>query len=515
MKKLGKKKQDFKNIFGTSKQAIKSDMFDENAYKKAVGEKLRKLEKEGKADYEVFPELLQDVFSSLYKYVPELNPELAMKKDYVMNHALIQKILEHPKWKELRVYTKLDNVTSSIGTEFFGEELREIIKKMKEQQEALKKLQDAADAAAAAAADAEGDEEGEEGDEEGTEGGRNGKKMELEEAKKLLDEAKKNFKDSMNDKTLRQNISNMMKKVQDGVTETSDLIQNWGLGNDPSYTHSDYKEKMELVNMLRNSDKLKKIAELAGRFKAIALSVQREKVKRGIDEIYSIAPGKNLDRTLPSELMALTDETLEMDFYKKYVEGNLLNYTLSGREKKKRGPIIICLDSSGSMSGMAEIWSKAVGIALLEVARVQKRDFCGIHFSGEMNPKKLKVHTFMKTDPFNIRNLIDFCSYFECGGTCFEPPLERSRMFADSGEADWLRASIVFVTDGEAPVTNKFRDDFNKWRKDKKVKVITILIDSYANSMSSVKEFSDEIHRLSSMKADSDPLALQIFTSLL
>ena len=121
----------------------------------------------------------------------------------------------------------------------------------------------------------------------------------------------------------------------------------------------------------------------------------------------------------------------------------------------------------------------------------------------------------MKNDPFNIRNLIDFCSYFECGGTQFEPALTRARMFADNGQDDWLRASIIFVTDGEAPISNKFKDEFNKWRKDKKVKVISILIDTYANSMSSVREFSDEVHKLSSMKTDADPLALQIFTSLL
>ncbi|MGV8131672.1 MAG: hypothetical protein ACP5N7_06255, partial [Candidatus Pacearchaeota archaeon] len=427
MRKLGKKKQDFTSIFGTTKNAIKSDLFDENAYKKAVGDKLLKLEKEGKTEYEQFPELLQDVFSSLYKYVPELNPELAMKKDFAMNHALIQKILEHPKWKELRVYTKLDNVTSSIGTEFFGEELREMVKKMKDQQAAMKAMQDAADNLAAAGGDSDG-EEGEEG--ENANPGHSGKskeQIELEEAKKKFEEAKKNFKDSMNDKTLRQNLSNMMKLVQDKVTETQELIQNWGLENDPTYANSDYKDKMDLVNQLRNSDKLKRIAELAGRFKAIALSVQREKVKRGIDEIYSIAPGNNLDRTLPSELISLTDPNLEMDFYKRFIEGNLLNYTLSGREKKKRGPIIICLDSSGSMSGMAEIWSKAVAIALLEVARVQKRDFCGIHFSGEHSPARLKTHEFLKRDPFSIKKLIDFCSYYEGGGTNFEAPLARAQ----------------------------------------------------------------------------------------
>jgi len=88
-------------------------------------------------------------------------------------------------------------------------------------------------------------------------------------------------------------------------------------------------------------------------------------------------------------------------------------------------------------------------------------------------------------------------------------------MFAESTEEDWLRASIIFVSDGEAPIGDKFRDEFNAWRKQRKVKVISVIIDSYYNSDVSLKEFSDEVHKLSSIRTDSNPLALTIFTSLL
>lgn len=547
MKKIGRKGKDFTKLFNTSVQAIKSDLFDLNAYKRSVGERLQKLESKGKIEYQPFSELLFDVFSSLYKHVPTLLPEIAMKKEYAFNRELIQRLTSHPKWKEMRVYTRGDHVISSVGSEFFGEELIKLIKELEKQRqahdqytEALHKYMEALEAWKKANGqgddDGEGDGDGEgeeedsedgDGDEEGSGKSQDGEnssdkrskkskeELTLEQAKKRLEEKRKDFQETMQDKELRGKIFKMLKDGQDQITETKDLIEAWGLNNDPTYSQSDYKQKMELVNQLKNNPKLKQIAELAGKFKPIALSVQREKVKRGIDEIYSLAPGRDLGRILPGELMSLTEESLEMDFYNKMLEGKLLNYALRGRERKKRGPIIICLDSSGSMSGGAEIWSKAVGIALLEVARVQKRDFAAIHFDAEQDPQRLKTNVFMKNEAFRVDNLIDFCSYFSGGGTFFEAPLERAKMFAESGEDDWLRASIIFVTDGECVISDKYNEIFNAWKKQRKVKVVSILIDTYANSASSVKEFSDEVHRLSSLKSQSDELALDIFKSVL
>lgn len=153
-------------------------------------------------------------------------------------------------------------------------------------------------------------------------------------------------------------------------------------------------------------------------------------------------------------------------------------------------------------------------MALLEVAKSQKRDFAAIHFSGNHDPAALKVHQFLKTDAFDVKKVLDFCMYFENGGTEFEAPLARARQFCDSNTQDWKKASIIFVTDGQAPITDKFRDDFNSWKKLKKVNVISIQIDCGYNFSKTLEEFSDEIHTLNSLQVHGDTIALNIFENL-
>lgn len=67
-------------------------------------------------------------------------------------------------------------------------------------------------------------------------------------------------------------------------------------------------------------------------------------------------------RLLPSELANLEDEDLEMLFYAKLLEKNLITYQLSGitnvtqdesyQQPKTTGPVVACLDTSGSMGGV-------------------------------------------------------------------------------------------------------------------------------------------------------------------
>jgi len=250
-------------------------------------------------------------------------------------------VMESPKYKELRAHTRLDDINSTLGTEVLGDEAHELIKQLKEQMEKLKELMDAE----GEAGDEEGEGEGEgKGEGEGNGPGRNGEKMTMSEAQKKLEEAKKAFKESMKKKEVKQKVNRMLDKTQQHLTETSDMIQNWGLGGDDTFTSMPYHEKMELLKRLRDSQKLKKIAELAGRFKRIATNRQREKVKKGTDEIYDLSLGNELNRIIPAELMKLRHPSTKKQFYKDFSEGKLLQYELRGKEKKQKGAIVVCID---------------------------------------------------------------------------------------------------------------------------------------------------------------------------
>ena len=153
----------------------------------------------------------------------------------------------------------------------------------------------------------------------------------------------------------------------------------------PAVTLSD---KLQLASRLGQSHRLKQVAELCGRLTRIALQVQRSRVQHPPDEIVGITIGGNLSRMLPVELGLLGDPVLEDAWHLKYLDKRLMELEMVGSERQGRGPIIVALDSSASMSEQLgarvtkEAWSKAVALALLAIARKQRRDVAILHFSG-------------------------------------------------------------------------------------------------------------------------------------
>ena len=355
-------------------------------------------------------------------------------------------------------------------------------------------------------------EEGEgEGEGEGDGEGKSSEKLTLKEAQKKLEDARKELQKSMKKKEVQSKINKALDTTKESIKETSDMIENWGLGGDDSFTRMPYHEKMEMLKQLRENSKLKKIAELAGRFKRIAIQRQHEKVKKGMDEIYDLSLGKDIGRIIISEMMRLKHPVARKLFYKDYVEGKLLQYELNGKEKKVKGAIVVCIDNSGSMSGDPEVWSKSVAMAMLEIAQYQKRSFYCIHFDHTRDPNKLHTNVFKKDDGKNIQEVIDMASYFSGGGTEFEPALEKSKMVIED-DTDFTKADIIFISDGEAPVRDDWVKKYNEWRKEHKVKIYGVLIDSYSNSSASMDLFCDDIKKLSTInEAENEELAISLF----
>jgi uncharacterized protein with von Willebrand factor type A (vWA) domain len=492
----------------TSKYTIRWNNFDIQAFEGLVknNDKLRHELHEGLDDYPQYKELLQDTFDSLFKYNPDLLPDYEVIPNYLLNKALMGALKEHPKYKELRTLTKMNTINSAIGTEILATQLKELLENAKEQRDALKSLVESMSKVA--------EEEKKDGDSDGP--GVDNTQHTLEEAKKILEEAEQKFEDLLKEKEFTHNIHSAISATQEEVQETDEFITHWGLGSDPNYIKKSYKEKMQVLDKLRNSTKLREIAKWVGRYRALAMQRQQSKIKKGAAEYYSIKQGKDLTKMLPTELMKLSHPLTKRLFYKDYMEGRTLQYESREREKECKGPIVMCLDESYSMSGDKEIYMKAMAMGVLEIAIAQKRDFVAIHFSGGSNPKQLKVHYFKKDDPYDIEKIIDFCEYFDAGGTLFEPPLARAKMIIEEDQK-FTTADIIFLTDGESAISDKFKDDFNAWTKEKKVTVYSILTDTGYCSTITLKEFTkkENIFKLSDLSTDTkDGIATIIFDSL-
>ena len=513
MKTINNKYTLFQGI-ADSKLTIFCDEFDIKDFEevKSNSDSLLALSEKGKKEYMQFPELQQDIYSSLVRLKPLFLEEKQIRAGYLLNKEIISLITNLPRYKEVRVFTVADRIISTIATESLSEEALKILQKIKRERQlfgdylnALLKI---------AELEGEGTGEGEGNDGDGNVSSTSTKRYTLEEAKQKAAEYYNKFKETIRQKETQAMFSQMVANVLDRVREESDFIEAWGLGSSGTYSQRPYHEKVELVRRLRSSPKLKQIAQLAGRFKRIALQRQKEKIKKGTDEVYSITQGNDLSRLLPSEIIKLSDPIRRKEFMLNFIEGKCLQYDLRGKARKAKGAIVIAIDNSGSMFGEPEIWAKAVAMALLEIAIMQKRNFFCIHFSSGTSAEHLKVQEFPKGVEPDIEKIIEMAEYFESGGTEFQPPLDRARTAIDK-EPNYSKADIIFVTDGESAVTDPWLEKFLEWKKSNKVNLTSILINSYHSTDLQIKEFSDDIHELTDLKIDQGSnTAISIFDSI-
>ena len=476
--------QNKKNYF-----VIKHDSYDLFSFKniKENSEDLTKIEQENLENYPTISYLLQDIYSCFYK----IKPKFSKKIDSVVeiNKALIEEMIKTKEYKQLHQLTKLDEFGSAIATLKFAQEfLRQLTEEQKEEiknmyllQNEINNLQSEIDSLKDLL--------------KKIPKGKNikqrkqiGKKIKenLAKLKKLEGQIKKiDFKKGDLRRIARKSCDSARKDLE----ETQDLLD-WGV--DPGHLQKlPVEEKIKIANLIQNNSKLKKIAQIAGRFQRLAIYKQETKVKHGLDEIVDITIGNDLSKILPSELLLLSNFRTKLIFYKKFFEGQLLQYRFEGIEKRAKGPVICCVDNSGSMteyfgSITREIWSKAFMLGLLTIAKKQGRNFAIIYFGSRDEIQQFSFENKNYPDP---KKLIEILSFFFDGGTDFETPLNCAISYIEK-QPNFKDADIIFITDGECQVSFEFLENFKKKKKDLNFKVYSILIGYAKNTL---EDFSDEV----------------------
>jgi uncharacterized protein with von Willebrand factor type A (vWA) domain len=112
-------------------------------------------------------------------------------------------------------------------------------------------------------------------------------------------------------------------------------------------------------------------------------------------------------------------------------------------EALERGPMILCLDTSGSMRGAPEQIAKAVVIAALRVAHESGRGCRLIAFGG---PGEL-IEAELGRGPAGLQALMDLMGQAFDGGTDLQTPIERA--IEQVHDARWHSADLLIVSDGE------------------------------------------------------------------
>ncbi|MEP7190253.1 MAG: VWA domain-containing protein, partial [Roseiflexaceae bacterium] len=269
------------------------------------------------------------------------------------------------------------------------------------------------------------------------------------------------------------------------------------------------KEKIALAMEVGRSRRLKQVATLCGRLTRIALHVQSTRVQYPPDEVANIKYGSDISHVLPSELALLADPALEDLFFHRYAEGQLMQYELLGNEKQGQGPIILAVDTSGSMTeslgGVSkDVWAKAVMLALMAIARLQERDMVAFLFSGSAH--ELTRFDFPKGRAPH-QTVIKAVETFYNGGTVFEPWMEAALQTVD--ETHFNRADVIVATDGLTSISAAARDAWQQRRAERGMRAYGILLGT-REGMHALAQVADAVLTIDNL-GDDMPILQTIF----
>ncbi|EJU9785939.1 TPA: ATPase RavA stimulator ViaA [Vibrio vulnificus] len=272
----------------------------------------------------------------------------------------------------------------------------------------------------------------------------------------------------LNDLYQRMETMKNMDKVTDSGDEGS-VGRLWDMAS-AKLSKTDVSVMKRYAEFLKKNNGLQEIAEQLGRMAnevddpdlqrtpAEELQMVEEKSDEATDDIVGIHESDDLNKLLPNETMFLAYPELEVVFYKHLADKRLMNYRVQGKSRTLRkvraqkpdnqqveiekGPFVLCVDASGSMSGFPEQSAKAMAYALMQIALAEGRDCYVMLFSTEQI-------TYELTKQDGLREAADFLTYTFHGGTAFEPVLMKS---IDLMSGDKYRnADLVVLSDFIAP----------------------------------------------------------------
>lgn len=509
------KKTPVKRVFQTLPQNtlwIESDAYDRRVFGQLRLESpsLRALEEQGSTLLPHFGSLLQDIFCALFKANVVFLEESDVLPSALLNGRFLRAVSCGSQYDFMREQTLLNDARAGLSTLLLGERLVAQIREEKfinrrdlrdlwdiqKQEELVNQKREEYENA-----DSIPEEHLSEQGKKSLEKAKQRMGGEVQGAEALLRHKTAQLKEDLEhiDNQAAKRMQADAIKVAQEIEQASEEAEAWGsaLG---SGEKSPPGQKLELGRRLAGNEKLKKLSRMVGRMKFHALALRKKVFERSSEEILEVERGDSIHRLLPHEMLTLHHPTLRKDFQRRFLDQELIQYSLRGVEEKGKGPMIVCLDGSSSMAGDKEIWSKAVTLTLLEIARRQRRLFRSICFSSEETP--LQVLDLNPRDRYEIeaRTVMDLAEYFPGGGTDFQRPLDAALECLK--QARFKKGDIVFITDGECQVAPEWAEEFRREKERLGFSLFSILIDVGSASLGTLKEFSDRITTIKHLTGD-------------
>lgn len=409
------------------------------------------------------PEAIRGLGADTFAALFQVNPSVVMEPPvgYEKLHQIMQSVLSSPDVDALRKNTQMNEMISTMTwPTFFSELYRQVKELIPEPETPNPENGDG---------DGDGDDDDSQGESDGNGDG--------EDSETPVDTT-----------ALEQAVSNAVDKAEE---ELEAFQKAWG-SETVDFQSMDGDERLQMADRLMNSnDTLNDIMELAGRWKKITIKKKREKVKAP-ESIVGIEIGNKLTSALPSELMRMEDSLLELDLLKRMTEKKLVQYSYDANKEVGAGPIVVCVDCSGSMAGDREIYAKALTVAMARLGKIEKRPIRVVLFSSN-------AEVYDSPDPMKgkawVDYLADVANRFSGGGTDFNEPLNLA-MDSIESHPDYSRADVVFITDGEANVSPAVMERLTTNKKEKGFNLYSIFVGSWAEC-DTLEEISDNVWTIS------------------
>ncbi len=324
------------------------------------------------------------------------------------------------------------------------------------------------------------------------------------------------------EQALRMAIDAFVADWQEHCGQIDELVEVFGLVPDDC-KHESWDQMRRLLHssgwqeVLRIRRLLERLQELAGIIRGLGRSRQSEQddaASHSIVEVMEQAvaqraesrtvrvpdmPGETrgihrsdrIARMLPAEAMLLGHPRLRLVWHARRAERTLLSYEDDDRMTEVRlhqapvmqprpgvkaakrlelGPILVCVDTSGSMQGGAEAVAKAVVLEAMRSAHAQQRPCHVFAFGG---PEEL-VEMELGVDSAGMARVTEFLGQAFRGGTDICGPLER--VIAKLEEQRWQQADLLLATDGEFGATPELAARLAAVKRDLGLRVQGVLV---------------------------------------
>ena len=317
---------------------------------------------------------------------------------------------------------------------------------------------------------------------------------------------------------IAENIEQQWIKLLFQWKETSEIFNSMGTrpgrGWDLSkgiLTTAGWRDFIAYRKLIRDHPQLQKIISILGQKQQTVSAYKRSRITSNEMLITEEKPVKtesplstqgvtrsgDIARMLPQEAAFLGHPKLHMLWHVRRAENALLSYQVEGvlsdhqpdiptPEKshrhsspsgtRKKGPIILCIDTSGSMHGEPERLAKAICLEVIRQAIRLGQPCLLFAFSG---PGQL-LEQSLSFDRDGLRPIIRFLQQTFHGGTDIREPF--SRALEKITEHHWQHADVLLVSDGRFPVPEHLTKKLADAQKQEGLRIFGITIGHWSST---------------------------------